>query len=152
MTICNHQNTALFSILQITYGGDGNTTFGLPNLKGRAPIGAGQGFELTERFAGDSGGSASIALQTGELASHTHTLNGQSASGDEFLPAPDLEFAATGELKPIYTATAATGTMINVSGSAAISNSGSGVAHNNMQLSLGLFFIVALQGAFPPGV
>ncbi|UUZ81308.1 tail fiber protein [Paenibacillus sp. P26] len=77
------QNTALFSLLGTMYGGDGRTTFALPNLMGRAPIGSGMGQGLTPRSVGQSGGSASVTLLNNEIPSHTHIPNVGSSAGEQ---------------------------------------------------------------------
>src|SRR5437588_2056385 len=73
------QNTALFSLLGTTYGGDGKTTFALPNLEGSAPMHPGQGPGLTDHFLGEASGEATVTLTSNEIASHTHLLQGSTA-------------------------------------------------------------------------
>jgi microcystin-dependent protein len=76
------QNTALFSLLGTTYGGDGKSNFALPNLQGTAPMQAGQGPGLSVRDLGETGGETSVTLLTSEISSHSHTALGASPSGD----------------------------------------------------------------------
>ena len=86
------QNTALFSLVGTTYGGDGRTTFGLPNLKGRAPMHAGGGPDLTERRLGQSGGAETVTLTEADMPTHTHTMKASSELGED-RPAVGRAFA-----------------------------------------------------------
>ncbi len=81
------QNTALFSILGTTYGGDGRTTFGLPNLQGQAPLNTGQGPGLSDRQLGESGGEPSVTLITSEMPPHAHVAAASSTTADQSSPA-----------------------------------------------------------------
>jgi microcystin-dependent protein len=130
-----NQNQALFAILGTTYGGNGTTTFGLPNLQTKSPIHTGQGFSL-----GQTGGEQNHTLILSELAAHTHPAIGSSNAADQSNPAGN--FWATGQT--IYS-TAANSTMAPQ----AVTNTGGGQAHNNMSPYLVLNFIIALQGIFP---
>src|SRR6185503_14662217 len=80
------QNSALFSILGTTYGGDGQTTFALPDLRGRAPMQWGQGPGLTPRFLGESSGAENVTLISTQMPAHTHALNASGAQGDAPTP------------------------------------------------------------------
>ena len=73
------QNTALFSLLGTFYGGDGKSTFALPDMAGNSPMGQGDGSGLSQRFLGETGGSSSVTLLTSEMPNHTHTLQGENA-------------------------------------------------------------------------
>ena len=134
------QNTALFSLLGTTYGGDGRNTFGLPNLQGCAAMHPGQGPGLTQRLLGENGGTNNETLSQAEMPSHNHEL--KAASGN----------ATTGT--PSTTNTLAAGT-VNTYGAA---NNlvpmgevvGGNQPHNNMQPYQVLNFVIALQGIFPP--
>src|SRR5262245_41808374 len=142
-TFCNgqllpiNQNQALFSILGTTYGGDGRTTFGLPNLQGRIPVHVGNGITLGER-----GGETAHTLNISELSAHTHTPTGSQTD-------PPTSPGAAGNLwsgsssKPY--ATAFTATM----NPACILPVGGSQPHENMSPYLVLNFIIALQGIFP---
>ena len=81
------QNTALFSLLGTTFGGNGQTTFALPDLRGRVPMGQGQGPGLTDRSLGEQGGAENVTLTINEMPSHNHTLNAVSEAGDVSAPA-----------------------------------------------------------------
>lgn len=139
------QNTALFSLLGTTYGGDGKTNFALPNLQQRVPLQPGQGQGLSERLLGEMGGEASHTLNTAELPSHSHA---PLASG-----APAASASANGGMlaktscpsPPYHDPVALQPMAAGVIGSA-----GGGAAHNNTQPFLTLNFIIALQGIYPP--
>jgi microcystin-dependent protein len=137
------QNTALFSLLGTYYGGDGRSTFALPDLNGRVPIGAGQGPGLTNRLLGETGGSATVTLLPSELPVHTHSvaLTYSTALGTTGSPA-NAFLASNGSGLPQY---AATGT-----GSMASGGVSDPQAHNNEQPYQVLAFYIALQGVFPP--
>jgi microcystin-dependent protein len=137
------QNTALFSLLGTTYGGDGKSTFALPDLNGRVPIGAGQGKDLSDRQLGEMGGSATVALLATEMPAHTHSvaLTYSTALGTTGSPA-NAFLASNGSGLPQY---AATGTGYMASGGIADPS-----AHNNEQPYLALAFYIALRGYFPP--
>jgi microcystin-dependent protein len=143
------QNTALFSLLGTTYGGDGKSTFGLPNLQGSAPLQQGQGPGLTLRDLGETGGSSTVSLLQSEIPAHSHAVSGTAVAGTTGVPAPTLTWAAsaTGRTPPpLYFNGSPNASM----SPGALSNAGGDLPHNNMQPFLGLTFIIALQGIFPP--
>jgi len=142
------QNTALFSLLGTTYGGDGKSSFALPNLQGCAPMQAGQGPGLSLRDLGETGGEQTVTLLQTEMPSHSHTVQCDSSNGGS-LNAPvnntwaDLgrgRSAAYGPSVP------ASNVQMNPFGT---SIAGGNLSHNNMPPFLGLTFIIALQGVFP---
>lgn len=140
------QNTALFSLLGVTYGGDGKSNFALPDLQGRAPMMWGQGEGLSNRVLGEERGSATVDLVTTEMPNHTHgatcyTDGSSSSSPQAKVWAPVREGAS-----------AAYGSASNLvsMNPKALSETGGGASHNNMQPYLTLNFIIALQGVFPP--
>jgi microcystin-dependent protein len=136
------QNTALFSLLGIYYGGNGQTTFALPDLRGRVPIHQGTGINMSGRTIGEIGGLEGIALVPNEMPRHTHTVNAQSKRGNTNDPTDAVW--ATSTLNQ-YDG--------NISGSkmmsGIISSSGLEQSHNNMMPLLGVSFIIALTGIFP---
>ncbi|WP_107498116.1 tail fiber protein [Thalassobius sp. I31.1] len=134
-------NEALFSLIGTTYGGDGRTTFALPDLRGRAPIHEGQGPGLTNRQLGRTYGAEQVTLQADELPPHSHTMNVANVTADNSRPQGDM-LART----EIYTATTSPTVPL---AAATISNSGAGQGHDNMQPSLAMNYIIALQGIFP---
>jgi len=142
------QNTALFSLLGTYYGGDGRSTFGLPNLQGSAPLQAGQGPGLTQRDLGEAGGEASVTLLQTEMPAHRHGVNAKTAGGDVNNPAtPGAVWAKAHTGKTAINSYNDTGTA-QMSPSA-LAPAGGSQPHNNMPPYLGLTFIIALQGIFP---
>lgn len=141
------QNTALFSLLGTTYGGDGQTTFGLPDLRGRASIGQGQGPGTSNYVMGQIGGSESVTLTSGTMPSHTHAFNVTTNAPESTNPA-DGTFAdlpAGSRAENLYAATSDSQALAG-----AISVSGGGVPHENRQPYECVLFIIALEGIFPP--
>ena len=139
------QNTALFSILGTTYGGDGRSNFALPNLQARMPMGAGNGPGLTPRNLGDMAGEATHTLSTTEMPQHSHGVQ-SAAAPDSTQPGPQAMWAHSSDNSALYhalgNATAMAGT--------ALQANGTGWAHNNQSPALALSFIIAMQGVFPP--
>jgi microcystin-dependent protein len=138
------QNTALFSLLGTVYGGDGKSTFALPDMQGNAPMQPGQGPGLSLRDLGELGGVENVSLLVSEIPSHTHGL--MAAAGD-----PAESNVATGNaLARSKNGNAYTSTL-NITQKAlqALPPAGAGLPHNNMQPYLTLNFCIALQGIFP---
>jgi len=141
------QNTALFSLLGTFYGGDGKSTFALPNLAGSVPIGQGQGVGLTDRFLGEPGGSPNVTLLSTEMPQHTHSVMAYTGDpADSRIPNSN-ESLGTPSPGALYSPTA---TQLAQMAGQAFSPAGSGFPHNNMQPYLTVFFIIAMQGIFPP--
>ena len=138
------QNTALFSLLGTTYGGDGKSNFALPNLQGSTPMGFGQGPGLTLRDLGETGGETTVSLLVSEIPAHTHTANCNSGMGDQYAP-PGNFWATDAGGNNEYAATAN-----NVMASNAVGIAGGSLPHNNLQPYLVLNFCIALQGVYPP--
>lgn len=142
------QNTALFSLLGTFYGGNGTNNFALPDLRGRLPMGFGQGPGLSVVTIGESGGSQTEALLTSEIPVHTHSV-GTPAGGAATTASP--VGAAPGQ-PASGTPYAATGTARMAGGPTAAGNlgvAGSGTPHENRMPSLTVNFVIALQGVFP---
>ena len=140
------QNTALFSLLGTTYGGNGTSNFALPNLQGCAPLQPGQGPGLSLYDLGETGGEQTVTLLQTDLASHSHNVGAATTGG---LPSPANNVWASG-LKGHPGAYAASGSGTNVQMNPfAMSIAGGNQPHNNMPPFLGLTFIIALQGVFP---
>jgi microcystin-dependent protein len=138
------QNTALFSLLGTTYGGNGISTFGLPDLQGRVAIHVGQGPGLSPYDLGQEGGTETVTLSTNEVGVHTHPANCLNADGDQYAPNNTI-WAVDAAQNPQYGATKAAATMApNIFGPA-----GNGQPHNNIQPYLALNYVIALQGIFP---
>jgi microcystin-dependent protein len=144
------QNTALFSLLGTTYGGDGKTTFALPDLQGSAPMHWGQGAGLSQRFIGETGGSDFVTLLTSEMPVHAHTFANASqattAAGGLQDPTNNIWSQLSGRSAPPLYSSASDTSMSPL----AYGGAGSNLPHNNMQPYLTLNFVIALQGIFPP--
>jgi len=131
-----NQNQGLFSLLGTTYGGNGQTTFALPDLRGRAPFHMGSGFTQ-----GQAGGEIAHTLTISEMPAHLHFANAATSDGDVPTPAGNM----LGAFNNAYGAPAAL-TPLNA---ASLSNVGGSQAHNNMSPFLVLNYVIALQGIFP---
>jgi len=140
------QNTALFSLLGTTYGGDGKSTFALPDLQGSAPMQPGQGQGLSLRDLGEMSGVESITLLVSEIPVHTHTLMADALDpSDLTAPAPTRVLAQSSAVFAYQPAASNLGLMAFQ----ALPPAGGGLPHNNMQPYLTLNFCIALQGIFP---
>jgi len=139
------QNTALFSLLGTVYGGDGKSTFALPDLQGSAPMQPGQGQGLSERFLGEMSGVESITLLQSEIPLHTHVWNTTNEDGNNQQPTTPPPPRYFGRGNALYAPPAALNTMAVQT----IAPAGGGLPHNNMQPYLTLNFCIALQGIFP---
>lgn len=139
------QNTALFSLLGTTYGGDGRSTFALPNLQASQPLGPGAGPGLTPRSLGEVGGEATHTLATSELPPHTHAVQ-TAAAPDSTQPSATALLARSSDNAPLYHTLTKPAQMAG----AAVQPAGAGWAHNNLPPVLALSFIIAMQGIFPP--
>jgi microcystin-dependent protein len=141
------QNTALFSLLGTTYGGDGKSNFALPNMQGNAPMHPGQGPGLSLHDLGETGGSETVTLLESEIPSHAHTLRASPDDADNNLPSPAMSFAKTQkEFGYQSNASASLVTMADTT----LAPAGGDQPHNNMQPYLTLNFCIALQGVYPP--
>lgn len=135
------ENTALFSILGTSFGGDGRTTFGLPDLRGRVPMHAGSGPGLTPRRIGEMAGEEQVILTEAQMPSHSHEMNALNLSADNDRPTGDFLARSA-----IYSAAEGDKTVLNPG---SISMSGRNQAHENMQPSLCINFVIALVGIYP---
>lgn len=139
------QNTALFSLLGTTYGGNGKSNFALPNLQGRAPMHPGQGPGLSLHDLGETGGVETVTLLESEIPSHSHAQRAAIDPGDLF--APTNNALATSVGATIYQPSSAQ--LVNMSAQS-LAPSGSDQPHNNMQPYLTVNVCIAMQGVFPP--
>jgi microcystin-dependent protein len=142
------QNTALFSLVGTTYGGDGRTSFGLPNLQARAPLHPGQGPGLTSRRVGETGGLAEVTLTVDQLPAHHHEVLGANVAGQQTEPANRVLAAASGgrALLAMYASSAGDSPALHPE---ALSNTGGDQPHNNLPPYLTLNFCIALVGVYP---
>jgi microcystin-dependent protein len=136
------QNTALFALLGTFYGGDGKSTFALPNLQGSVAIGSGQGQGLSDRFIGEQSGETTVTLVQAEIPAHIHL--GQALDGDGDTPVPQANILARypGEYQT-------QNQQLNQMSPLALSIAGSSLPHNNLQPYLAVNYCIALQGVFP---
>jgi microcystin-dependent protein len=140
------QNTALFALVGTYYGGDGKSTFALPDLEGAAAMQPGQGQGLSERFLGEQSGVESIALLVSEIPVHTHRVNAMSDPGTLQTPGPDRVLARSANATAYQSNTAQN---LGYMAPQALSIVGGDFPHNNMQPYLAVNFCIALQGIFP---
>lgn len=131
-----NQNQSLYSLLGTTYGGDGETSFALPDLRSRTPVHAGEGFML-----GEKSGSETVTLTENEMPLHTHNLQVSSLDANQNTPTGHV-LARSNDTEPYREPT-------NLVQMQPLANQGGGQAHNNMQPFLALNFGIALQGLFP---
>jgi len=140
------QNTALFSLLGTTYGGDGKSNFALPDMQGNAPMHPGQGPGLSLHDLGETGGSDTVTLLDSEIPSHSHALMANTSTGTKSVPSNN-SLARTSGATPYLPPAGAP--LVAMAGQA-LTPAGGDQPHNNMQPYLTLNFCIALQGVFPP--
>lgn len=139
------QNTALFSLLGTTYGGNGKSNFALPDLQGRSPMHPGQGPGLSLHDLGETGGSETVTLLESEIPSHPHGLRGAAEAAEENDPGGAALGVTIGN--PIYSNAV---TPLVALAPETLAPAGGDQPHNNMQPYLTFYFCIALQGVFPP--
>jgi microcystin-dependent protein len=140
------QNTALFSLLGTTYGGNGKSNFALPDLQGRAPMHPGQGPGLSLHDLGETGGSETVTLLESEIPAHTHALRATVEDGTQGTLGQNVTLA-TSVGGTLYQTTTNSG-LVTMSPNA-LSVAGGDQPHNNLQPFLTFYFCIALQGVFP---
>ncbi|MBV8516268.1 MAG: phage tail protein [Acidobacteria bacterium] len=138
------QNTALFSLLGTTYGGDGKSTFALPDMQGNTPMHPGQGPGLSLHDLGETGGSETVSLLESEIPSHSHGLMISYQDGTDQSPVNEQYSSGVG-----IGQWAVPGALVALSDNA-LAPAGGDQPHNNMQPYLTLYFNIALQGVYPP--
>jgi microcystin-dependent protein len=139
------QNTALFSLLGTTYGGDGKSNFALPDMQGNAPMHPGQGPGLSLHDLGETGGSETVTLLDSEIPAHSHACMASNADSNSQGPAQNLMAGGVGGIS-MY---AAPGALVQLNPSV-LPPAGGDQPHNNLQPYLTLNFCIALQGVYPP--
>ncbi len=142
------QNTALFSLLGTTYGGDGKSTFALPDLEGRAPMHPGQGPGLSLHDLGETGGSQTVSLLESEMPAHNHFLRVSTEQGDLQEPGPTKSLARPNGAQPFVAGSPTPA--LTMMAPQELAPVGGDQPHNNMAPYLTLNFCIALQGVFPP--
>jgi microcystin-dependent protein len=141
------QNTALFSLLGTTYGGNGKSNFALPDLQGRAPMHPGQGPGLSLHDLGETGGSDTVTLLESEIPAHNHTVNVAANPALLAVPSPSVSLARSRTVNAYQTNS--TQNLVTMAGET-IAPAGGDAPHNNLMPYLTLNFCIALQGVFPP--
>ena len=139
-----NQNTALFSLLGTQFGGNGQTNFALPDLRGRVPVHQGQGNGLSPRSMGEQGGAEAVTLAQNQMPAHTHTIAASSnaaTSRDAVGNFPAKEAAGQTEVYATSSDSTMSGAMVGVAGGSQ--------PHDNLQPFLTVNFIIALQGIYP---
>lgn len=140
-----NQNQALFSLLGTIYGGDGRTTFALPDLRGRVPVHPGTGPGLSQYRVGEKGGAETVSLTVEQLAAHSHSLQASKQNGDT----SDTPGASLADSKGSDRDYNKSGTVDTEMSKNSIGATGGGQAHENRQPYLAVHYIIALQGIFP---
>jgi microcystin-dependent protein len=138
------QNTALFSLLGTTYGGDGRTNFALPDMRSRVPVGQGQGAGLSSYAEGQAGGAETVTLTAAQMPGHTHPVKASGSPADSDQPEGR---ALARPASHIYTAEPDTRTVMNAD---MLGDAGSSQPHGNIQPYLAVNFCIALNGIYPP--
>ncbi|HTW81574.1 MAG TPA: tail fiber protein [Terracidiphilus sp.] len=144
------QNTALFSLLGTTYGGDGRTNYALPNLQGSAPLQQGQGPGLSLYYLGQTGGQVTVTMLMSEIPLHSHPINcidGTRVHGQAGQPNNATLVKTSGSPPNAYTSGA---TQNQTMSQSMVSPVGGNLPHNNLMPYLALNFCIALQGIYPP--
>jgi microcystin-dependent protein len=136
------QNSVLFELIGTTFGGDGQQTYGLPDLRSRVPVGVGQGGGLSSYVLGQIGGVENVTLNVNQLPAHVHSVDPAASSGEASTDRPDNAFPAVGG----YYANSTNGSPM---GAPTLAATGGGLPHNNIQPVLGINWIISLFGIFP---
>jgi microcystin-dependent protein len=141
------QNTALFSLLGTTYGGNGKSNFALPNLQGATVMQPGQGPGLSLHDLGEVGGSETVSLLESEIPSHRHALSSMNESATTNVATANFAARPFGRGNNLYTPASSPAVAMNAN---MLAPTGGDQPHNNMMPYLTLYFCIALQGVFPP--
>ncbi|MFB9266318.1 phage tail protein [Bradyrhizobium erythrophlei] len=143
------QNTALFSLLGTTYGGDGKSNFALPNMQGCAPMAPGQGPGLSLHDLGETGGSDTVTLLQSQMPSHPHSMMAANLPGDQGAPTTTRAIARSVNASAYVAGSNPTPTLGPMN-NAMLQPTGGSQPHNNLMPYLTLNFCIAMQGVFPP--
>jgi microcystin-dependent protein len=138
-------NEALYTLLGTTFGGDGQSTFGLPDLRGRVPIHQGTGSGIGTYVIGQSGGAESVSLTAANLPAHSHTLTVSTVAGISADPTGKVLAVADATCKPYVTGKGS----IAMNSAQVLASASPGVPHNNMQPYIAMNYIIATAGIFP---
>lgn len=144
-----NDNQTLYAVISTTYGGDGVSTFALPNLNGRVPVGVGTGPGLSTHALGEAGGTETVTLTAAQLPSHTHTLSASTAAGVTPTPGPSVSYATTdSNIHPYIDLTQPTTPPLTFAANA-ISPAGGNMPHNNMMPTTAIKYMIATEGLYP---
>lgn len=144
------QYAALFSLIGTTFGGNGVTNFGIPDLRSRVPVGQGQGTNLTARVLGQSGGFEGVALSTADIPAHTHTMMATTNTANVQSPAGAyLGTLASGSAQFLPNTTAAGAQLRPMSNTVVANNTSTNTTHNNVMPSLPISYVICTQGLYP---
>lgn len=148
------QYDALYALIGTTYGGDGVTTFALPDLRGRLAISQGQGLGRTNRVLGQNGGTESVTLITSQMPSHTHTAMASTDNGTTNVPtnnylAAVLDNTTTTDAMLFYLPDTFAGKTVYPLAPSSVTAAGNSLPHENRMSYLAVTYIIALQGVFP---
>lgn len=141
-----NQNPALFALIGTTYGGDGQTTMGLPGLQGRVPLHQGKGPGLSLRVMGESGGQENVTLNSSQIPSHNHQVMANNSPGTSAFPSDNFLAADSSGSDRIYSSGNSSVTTMDPS---MITSAGGSQSHNNMPPFLAINWCIAMQGIFP---
>ncbi|MCT7326124.1 phage tail protein [Ralstonia mojiangensis] len=143
------ENETLFALLGTTYGGDGQSTFGLPDMQGKLPVGQGQGLGLSNRIVGQQIGSETVTLTTNQIPTHTHTVNATSADASTITPGPSVLLATVPNPQGFYDAGTANPPTKAQMASQTIGEMGGGQPHSNHMPTASINYIIATAGIYP---
>jgi microcystin-dependent protein len=143
------QNDALYALLGTTYGGDGITTFGLPDMRGRLPINQGQGPGLSNYVIGQMAGTESVTLTVTQMPAHSHSLSATDATASQPAPTNTSFLATLLGTAEIYAIPGANPLRQGTLNANSISAAGGSQPHNNLMPIMAINFIIALEGVFP---
>lgn len=140
---------ALYALISTTYGGDGVTTFALPNLIGRVPVGVGTGPGLSTRTLGEQGGTEEVTLTSAQMPAHTHVLSASTAPGTTAMPGNTVSYAKTdSNIHPYVDLTQPTTAPLTFAANA-ITSVGGSMGHDNMMPSVAIKYMIATDGIYP---
>lgn len=143
-------NEALFSLINTIYGGDGVTTFRIPDLQSKLPIGMGAGPGLTARVLAQKVGADTVTITENQMPAHTHTIFGSGDAATDIKPGKDSTLGSTNASAPFYFKSDTTSTENTFASEMMSASDGGSQAHDNTMPSLALSYIISLNGLYPP--